>query len=289
MTGLRYGSAPDRRERILALVEEQGFCSTTELVKALGVSDMTVRRDTQRMADKGLVRIVHGGVSVLPPSALEGSGDYEVRGPLMAEAKQALGRWAARHIGPGETFGLDAGTTLLEVARALPATQPYTMVTHSAPAIAEVMHNRAAQVLCLGGDLHHDTLSFAGTQTLEAISQLMIPTLYLAASGIGERGIFCANDFDAITKRALIEVSDRVILVADSSKFASTAMVRVCGLDQIDQIIVDEKITEEDAQKLQDHHVTISIVPLNATARYLNPAQASAFTTIPDNAVWRTS
>jgi DeoR/GlpR family transcriptional regulator of sugar metabolism len=269
MSKLRYGSAPDRRARVLALVEEQGFCSTTELVKALGVSDMTVRRDTQRMADNGLVRIVHGGVSVLPPSALEGSGDYEARGPLMAGAKQAIGRWAARQITPGETFGLDAGTTLLEVARALPANQPLTMVTHSAPAIAEVMRNRTAQVVCLGGDLHHDTLSFAGTQTLLAISQLMIPTLYLAASGIGERGIFCANDFDAITKRALIEVSDRVVLVADSSKFISSAMVRVCGLDSIDQIIVDDGILDSQAQMLEDHHVRVARVQLTSDAGHL--------------------
>lgn len=272
MSKLRYGSAPDRRERILALVVEQGFCSTTELVKALGVSDMTVRRDTQRLADGGLVRIVHGGVSVLPPGALEGSGDYEARGPLMAGAKQAIGRWAARRIKSGETFGLDAGTTLLEMARALPVNQPFTMVTHSAPAISEVLANRAAQVVCLGGDLHHETLSFAGTQTLEAISQLMIPTLYLAASGIGERGIFCANDFDAITKRALIEVSDRVILIADSSKFASTAMVRVCGLDAIDQMVVDEAILDEETEMLQDHHVNVVKVGLTADSLQLNPA-----------------
>lgn len=264
MNQLRYGSAPDRRAHILALVEEQGFCSTAELVKALGVSDMTVRRDIQRMADKGLVRIVHGGVSVLPPSALEGSGDYEVRGPLMAGAKQALGKWAAHQIGPGETFGLDAGTTLLEMARALPANQPFTMVTHSAPAINQVLPNRLAQVVCLGGDLHHDTLSFAGAQTLNAIAQLRIPTLYLAASGIGERGIFCANDFDAITKRALIEVSDRVVLVADSSKFTSSAMVRVCGMDSIDQMIVDDGILDSQAQMLENHNVQLTTVPLMA-------------------------
>lgn len=271
MNKLRYGSAPDRRAHILALVEEQGFCSTGELVKALGVSDMTVRRDILRLADNGLVRIVHGGVSVLPLSALEGSGDYEVRGPLMAGAKQALGRWAAQQITPGETFALDAGTTLLEVARALPANQAFTMVTHSAPAITEVMLNRLAQIVCLGGDLHHDTLSFAGAQTQNAISQLMIPTLYLAASGIGERGIFCANDFDAITKRALIQVSDRVVLVADSSKFTSSAMVRVCGLDSIDQMIVDDGILDSQAEMLTDHQVQVAKVQYRQTAQ-LHPA-----------------
>jgi DeoR family transcriptional regulator, aga operon transcriptional repressor len=254
---LRYRSAPERRARLLELVEEQGFCTTGELVRALGVSDMTIRRDAQRLADEGLVRMVHGGVSVLPQSALQGSGDYEERASRMATAKQAVGQRAAQLVRPGDTVALDAGTTVLELARALPHDQACTVVTHSAPVVHELLGRMQVQVVGIGGVLHHETKSFAGASTLSALSSLHVGTLFLAASGVGQRGVFCANDFDAVTKRALIEIADHVVLVVDSSKFHSSAMVRICGLDVIDQVVVDDGLSGDHRQLLAHNEVDI--------------------------------
>lgn len=259
---MRYRSAPSRRARLLELVREQGFCATGELVRALGVSDMTVRRDAQRLADEGLVRIVHGGVSVLPQSALDGSGDYEERASRMTLAKQAVGRGAAALVKPGDTVALDAGTTVLELARNLPSDESFTVVTHSATVLHELLGRELVQVVGIGGVLHHETKSFAGASTLSALSSLHVQTLYLAASGIGERGVFCANDFDAVTKRALIEIADHIVLVADSSKFTSSAMVRVCGLDTIDRVVVDDAITTDHRDLLARHDVEVQTVPV---------------------------
>lgn len=263
---LRYGSAPSRRTRLLELVREQGFCTTTELVRALGVSDMTVRRDAQRLADEGAVRIVHGGVSVLPPAALAGSGDYDERTARMAAAKRAIGRYAARLVAPGETIALDSGTTTLEMARHLPPDQTCTVVTHSVPVINQLLGRQRIQVVGIGGVLHHDTQSFAGPSTLAVLAGLHVDTVFLAASGIGTRGVFGATDFDAVTKRALIEIADRVVLVTDSSKFSSTAMVRICGLDAVDRIIVDNGLDTEHRALLAGHQVGVTEITVDAPA-----------------------
>jgi DeoR/GlpR family transcriptional regulator of sugar metabolism len=259
---LRYGSAPERRGRILQLVQEQGFCSTSELVAALGVSDMTVRRDAQRLAEEDSVRIVHGGVSVLPPSALKGSGDFTLRTVARADAKRAIGRQAAELVEPGTVIGLDAGTTLIEVARALPSQTTFTVVTNSAPIIAELLTQYSVRVIVLGGELHHETQSFAGASVLAELAQLHIGTLFLAASGVSKRGIFCGNDFDAVTKRALIAASDRVVLVVDSSKFETSAMVRICNFDAIDEIVVDDGIRPAEEQLLRAADVAVTKTPV---------------------------
>ncbi|GAA1224723.1 DeoR/GlpR family DNA-binding transcription regulator [Pseudonocardia alaniniphila] len=264
--GLTYGFAQSRRDRLLTLLQEQGFCATTELVRYLGVSDMTVRRDVQKLADEGLVRIVHGGVSVLPPGALQGSGRFDERSTRMAAAKRAAGRLAASRVRPGDNLALDAGTTTLEVAKALPTFSALTVATHSATAIAELMERDDVTVIGLGGVLHHETRSFAGTSVLRAIKELQVGTLYLAASGVGPRGVFCANDFDAVTKRALIEVAREVVLVVDSSKFDMQApMVRVCGLDAVGSVVVDDGIHDESRQMLERKGVTLEVAQVPAT------------------------
>lgn len=255
---LRYGSAPERRSRVLQLVQEQGFCSTAELVAELGVSEMTVRRDAQRLADGGAVRIVHGGVSVLPPSALQGSGDFTVRTGAMAEAKQAIGRRAADLIQPDTVVGFDAGTTLTEVARFLPPETPLTVVTNSVPIIGQLMSNYFVRIIALGGEMHRETQSFAGASIVSQLQQLHINLLLLAASGVNRRGIFCGNDFDAVSKRALIAASDRVVLVVDSSKFETSAMVRICSLDAIDEVVVDDGIRAEDEHILLEGGVSVT-------------------------------
>jgi DeoR/GlpR family transcriptional regulator of sugar metabolism len=245
---------------MLAIVSEQGFSSTAELMLALGVSDMTVRRDAQLLADDGRVRIVHGGVSVLPAADLRGNGEFEERAAHMAAAKRAIGREAASRIFAGQIVAIDAGTTAREVARAI-VSEDLTIVTHSAPVIADQMGRARISLVALGGHLHHETLSFEGQQVLSAIGDLQVDTLLLAASGLSARGVYCANDFDAVTKRALISIASRVVLVADSSKFRTSAMVRVCSLEEIDEIIVDDGIRDDDRASLVRAGVEIRLVP----------------------------
>jgi DeoR/GlpR family transcriptional regulator of sugar metabolism len=255
----RYTSAPERRERLVQFIADQGYCTVTELSKAFAVSEMTIRRDVLRLVEKGRVRGFRGGVGSLSRQDMEGS-DYQLRDTRMADAKRAIAVKALDMVGSGAVIAIDAGTTGHQLAELLPHDRNLTVVTHSFPVVSSLVGNTGTEVMCLGGSLHQESLSFDGPATLAAIASVRVETLFLAASGIGERGAFCGNGFDAITKRALIGVADRVVLLADSSKFLSSAMVKICGWDAIDRVIIDDALSREHRRLLEQQDVDVVTV-----------------------------
>src|ERR1700733_12915602 len=228
----RYTSAPERRQRLVVYITEQGYCTIAELSRIFGVSEMTIRRDVSKLVEQGEVRGFRGGVGSL--------------------TRQDL-------VGMNSIVALDAGTTAAQLAPMLPTDRNLCVITHSFPVLSELAGHPGTEVICLGGTLHPESLSFDGPATLSAISNLHVELLFLAATGLGERGVFCGNGYDAITKRALIDVSERVVLMADSSKFETQAMVRVCGWDAIDTIIVDSGIGEGQRRLLMQHGVNVIV------------------------------
>jgi DeoR/GlpR family transcriptional regulator of sugar metabolism len=246
-------------------VGEQGFCTILELSQLFGVSEMTIRRDVARIVTQGRLRGFHGGVGSLSPLDLLGV-DYRARDLSMSEAKRAIAARAREGVTPRSVIALDAGTTGAQLAAILPSDQHLTVISPSLPVVSSLSTNAGVEIICLGGVLHPESLSFSGPSTLAAISNLHIETLFLAASGLNVRGVFCGNGFDAITKRALIDVSDTVVLIADSSKFTTSAMVRTCEWDAIDRLIVDNGLRNVDEQMLAQYDMDIDKVAVEPAA-----------------------
>src|ERR1035437_4285439 len=230
------------------------FCKLTWTQNRRSHAYTTATPGGLRLVRDDRLRGFHGGVGSLYPQEMLG------RDHSMAEAKHAIAERALSIVGPNEVIALDAGTTATQLAALLPKDQGTRVVTHSFSAVSVLAGLTGIEVNCLGGDLHYDSLSFAGPSTLAAISNLQIETMFLAASGLNERGAFCATGFDAITKRALIEVSAHLVLIADSSKFGIPAMVKVCGWDVIDTVIIDAGITSEQQDMLVQAGVAVQIV-----------------------------
>jgi len=261
-----YGSAAERRDRLARYVAEQGYCTIGELSLRFGVSEMTIRRDVGRLVGEGRVRAFHGGVGSLAPSELSGV-DYGDRDRRMGAAKHAIASRALAELSPGAVIAIDSGTTTAQIAALLPLDAGLQVVTPSLPVVNALAERGGIEVVCLGGVLHLESLSFAGEATLASVANLRVDVLFLAASGLDERGAYCGNSFDAITKRALIEVADQVVLVSDSSKFTASGMVRICGWDLMDLFITDDGIDPISAAMVAAEGValeTVSIVTAGA-------------------------
>ncbi|WP_298456059.1 DeoR/GlpR family DNA-binding transcription regulator [uncultured Cellulomonas sp.] len=241
--------APQRQERILTEVRARGAVRVTDLVAELAVSDMTVRRDIAQLADRGLVRRVHGGA--VSPQHTAHEPQFATKRGLAAAQKLAIARAALAYVTPGGSIALSAGTTthaLAELIAASPHLRPLTVVTNSVP-VSDALH--AAGRATTAGDPHDlDVVLTGGTRTPSdalvgpvadaALGQLRVDRLFLGVHGLGPSGLTTPNLLEAQTDRALVASADEVLVLADRSKWAAVGLARICGLDAVDVLLTDD-------------------------------------------------
>ncbi|MGQ9682425.1 MAG: DeoR/GlpR family DNA-binding transcription regulator, partial [Anaerolineae bacterium] len=154
----------ERRWSILEQVRRDGQATVTDLSRSFGVSEVSIRRDLERLEEMGYLRRVHGGAQAL--SAPEPGSIFDARRQQNVAVKQALGRAGAGLIQPGQTILIDAGTTMLELARAIP--RPLlqegglTIITRSLLIASELRLHHRTRLLILGGIYQHDYDSCIG-------------------------------------------------------------------------------------------------------------------------------
>lgn len=233
-------SRPNGRERaaaILAEVQRAGFASITALSEALDVSDMTIRRDVRRLARDGELRVVHGGVSI-PHGTLRTAG-FAGRAEQESVAKRSIAEAAVAMLDVDSTIALDAGTTCVAVAAALPREFHGSVVTHSVPVLQQMLDYPQATVICLGGELLVDSQALIGPRTTAAAEALTVDTFFLGANSVDERGIYLRGDRERPVKTALMAGASRVVLLADATKFAHTAPVRLAELEAVTTVLTN--------------------------------------------------
>jgi DeoR family transcriptional regulator of aga operon len=261
----RYVSAPQRRERMRAMILDEGFCTTAELASYFDVSEMTVRRDVSKLASSDtFLRIVHGGISAVPAAQSLGI-DHGARSARNPTLKEAIAARAAGFVVPNATIALDSGTTTLRMVDALAHLSSVHVVSQSLPVLAALMNHENVELTGLGGNLVRTSLSFEGPTTVESIRNHRIDTFFLAATSVDARGVLCGNDYDAATKRTLVDVADEIVLVTDSTKFTISSRIRVCALDRISRLVTDEGISSEHRRMVEDAGIEVVTVPVDGS------------------------
>ena len=262
MVQMKYVSAPDRRWALLNMIEDLGFCTITELATALNVSEMTVRRDITKLATNNpTLRVVHGGISSVPVGQSAGT-DYVTRARSHPEAKIAVAAVAVGQLTPGSTIALDSGTTAIRIAEALPDDYELNVVTQSLSVAYALMPKENVEITVLGGTFVRSLRACVGPATISSISGLRIDVYFLSATSIDQRGILAGNDYDAATKRELVEASDTVMVVSDSSKFETSSRFRVCPLNRIEALVTDSNISAGHLRMMEDAGVRVIVANL---------------------------
>lgn len=244
---MRYREAAVRRDELRRRVEQQGYVASRSVAAELGVSDMTVRRDLDQLAEQGLVLRVVGGAR-RPDGA-----PFVARAVAAAAAKEQVGALAAALLagelaGPGAVVALDAGTTVEQVARRLPG--GLTVVTHSVPVMAACADRDDLTLVGLGGAYHAPTRSFGGTETCAQLAGLAVDLAVLSASALRGDGLSCHDATEAATKRALLAAPAQVLVVADAGKLGARAPVHVAGWDVVDGLVIDDGLDDRGRARL---------------------------------------
>jgi len=238
--------ARQRQEAILREVDRAGGARVSELVDLLGVSDMTVRRDIEALAVNGLVMKVHGGAAAAVGRSAEEPG-FHVKSGLNPGPKSAIARVAAGLIAPGSSIAISAGTTTYAVAHELVNVPNLTVVTNS-PRVADLLHNpqREDLTVVLTGGVRTPSDALVGPVADTTLGSLHVDTLILGVHGIDQvAGLTTPNLIEAATNRALIATAQRVIVVADESKWGVIGLSTFATLAQVDVLVTSAGLDAE--------------------------------------------
>lgn len=254
----------ERRQRVFEMVLARHTVAVTELADLFDVSPMTIRRDLQALEEQGLVEAVHGGARSSQQSPFELS--FAQRELVDAAAKRAIGRLAASLVSEGDAVALDASTTTVQVARNLVSRRPVTVVTNGIKAAAELGYRPGIDVIVTGGQLHQ-TASLVGPFARATIEQLRVACLFFSVTGISDGlDLTGPSEFDAEMKAAMMGVSRRTILVANSAKFGRESYIRVASLSAIHDVVTDSGLSREWASRIEEAGARLHIAPVERDA-----------------------
>ena len=241
----------ERQNDILGIACTEGRVGVEDLARRFEVTPQTIRRDLAELCDRRLLTRVHGGAIVA--SGVRNVG-YEARRFVAAEEKRAIGRAAAALIPDGSSLFVDIGTTTEEVAEALADRRNMLVITNNLNVAMRLYRLEGFEVIVAGGQVRRSDGAVVGEAAVDLIRQFKVDTAVIGASAIDEAGTLL--DFDPREVRvaqAIIDNARRVMLVADASKFARSAPVRIARLDQID-VFVTDRLPSEALRTLVHHH-----------------------------------
>ncbi|MDR1899993.1 MAG: DeoR/GlpR family DNA-binding transcription regulator [Treponema sp.] len=253
----------ERSGRIVEILRERNGASIRELAAETGVSEMTIRRDLERLRLDNIVSLVHG--AAIYRSNMNGGQDRDYyltleKGINIAE-KDRIGRAAAVLVAPGDTVIIDIGTTTELMAKHLPQNFPVTVVCFTMNALMNIYQKGVDTLIMGGGYYHANTQLFESAETINLIHRIRATKLFLSAAGVSrELGLTCANQYEVDVKQACIGSSLRKILLADSKKFDQIRPAWFAPLDKMDTVITDSGISGEWVQVMEQMGIQVQAV-----------------------------
>jgi DeoR family transcriptional regulator, aga operon transcriptional repressor len=246
----------ERRVRIGELLARNGSVRVNELSRLFGVTEVTVRNDLDAMAREGLLVRDRGGAIAHATTNL--STAFEKRALEHAEQKRRIGRAAAALVDNGETIILDAGSTVMEMARNLTEEKSFTVVTTALNIATQVGALPKVHVLVAGGFLSPETISTVGAIAERDLERLTVDKLFLSTQAFDvDTGLTDISMDVARVKAAMIRSARRIILLADSSKWGLSTFAKIAPLAEIDVLITDDGLSEEARKAIRQFEIEL--------------------------------
>ena len=251
----------ERRHALADFIQQQGYVALPDLVRHMGVSESTVRRDLDFLHETGVVRRTHGGATALSESGSLTS--FDDRSSIRLPEKRAIARTISELVGDGETILLDGGTTTYEVARLLLG-RPLQVVTNSLPIAQLLASNQQTDLIMLGGYVYPKTGVALGSITRQAMTSLRVDRLIMGVGGVNARGLYNGNLLLVETELAMMDCAGETNVVADHTKFDHQAIAYLTDWSRIDRVVVDSQVSQRQLSQIASH-VEVLQAPVDGT------------------------
>ncbi len=249
--------AADRRLKIVEMVAEGVSIAVGDLAREFCCSEMTIRRDIQRLERDGFLRQTYGGATAHLTRSLDIA--FNARALANAREKRMIGLAAVGLLGDARHIFLGIGTTAEQFARFLPAHNDTTIVTGSLP-IGSVLGTRPQRVVVLGGTIRRDELTCVGPIARAALERYRFDLAVIGTAGLTARwGLTDLNEEEAEVHRVAIDRSERLMVIGDGSKLGQVTSSVVAPAARIQTLVTDASAPENELEPLRALGVEIVI------------------------------
>jgi len=250
----------ERHAYILNLIQQKKTVRVSTLSEMLGVSEITIRRDLERLEEQGVLERTHGGAILT--QRMQQEPLYVQKERLQIEAKRAIGQAAAQLVNPGETIFVNSGSTTRQIFSHLGNIPRLRVITSNAAAIAELgNHTEALELIVVGGTYRWQSNSLVGPLALATISQINASKTFLGVDGISiQHGLTTPIQDEAEVARAMIaQTRGALIVVADHTKIGVVAEFVTCPLHRVETIVTDARLEREWSEALSKQGIRIVV------------------------------
>ncbi|BDR66800.1 DeoR/GlpR family DNA-binding transcription regulator [Clostridium tetani] len=249
--------AQERYEQTLSILNREGSVKVSKLTKLFNVSIETIRRDLEYLEKEGLLKRVYGGAVLkkIDNNQLK----FENREKEFSSEKKEIANIATRYVVEGQSLAMDASTTNLEIAKVLKTKfKKLTILTNSLAIANELIDMDKYTIILTGGILKNDEFSLVGDIAQKYIESFNIHTAFISVSGVSLKEGLTDYILDHLQiQKKFIEISQNVIVLADSSKFDSVSLLNVCNLEDVNMIITDSRIKKNVLEKYLNNGIEV--------------------------------
>jgi DeoR family deoxyribose operon repressor len=243
-----------RINQMIDVLRERNGASIRELAREFMVSEMTIRRDLERLRQDNIISLVHG-------AAIYKSYNLDLEKGVNISEKERIGRAAAKRIQPDDTIIVDIGTTAEQLARHIPQNFSINALCFTMNSLVEIYKRKIKGFMIGGGSFHPDTQLFECPETIELIRRTRAAKFFVTTAGINRKlELTTVNFYEVGVKQACIQHADQKFLLADSTKFDKVKPAYFARLSDIDVVITDSGIQKEWIHILEDMGIEVEIV-----------------------------
>ena len=243
----------ERRDEILKILGDREYVTVEEFSRLLSVSAVTIRTDLTSLEESGLLMRTHGGAM---KSSMKGEARLISNTMIENEMeKKAIAEKAASLIKPGNTIIIDSGSTTIHLIEHLKG-KNITVVTNNLLVLEKLKSEDDIKIIALGGSLRRESMGTVGPLAEMAIKALNVDIYFMGAAAYNRSSITSSDISESSLKRDMMDAADKVVFLADSSKFGTRAFSNICSWHDVDTFISD-KMDGEFKKELEEMGVEV--------------------------------
>jgi len=248
-----------RHRFILDQLKKEGYVKVQELSQSLGVSEVTIRKDLKELENRKMLYRSHGSASSI--SSIISDRHIDEKEKIQIEEKLRIAKAACQLLEPNDKIIVASGTTLLAFSSEIELNKNLTVITSSVKVSLNLCYKPNIDVIQLGGTLRKNSVSVIGHFAEETLKGLVCNKLFVGVDGIDiDYGLTTSDMGEARLNQQMIDISQEIIVLTDSSKFGKRGFAKICDFDKIHHIITDTNAPSNIVEMIREKGITVTLV-----------------------------